>query len=106
MARSTPQECARLGSLTEYEDRVLSLLAYGYTRERMQVQLALRSDSNGLTIARTIAIICDKLVISRDVAESERLRRARKIYVDAQEISREREYEAYPEVHGVYAFGN
>lgn len=105
MARSSPEECARLSTLNDFEEFILFRLAYGYAPAWIDRELAARPELRDVTVDVTVAVICDKLLISGDIRGSERLRRAGKIYMDAKEIERERDYRERPEVYGAYEGG-
>lgn len=88
MARSTKEECARLGALTEQEVFVLSRYAYGFALGRIDRELEERADNTGVSAEQTMVALCDRLGIT-DVRISERFRKAAKLYIDAKEIERE-----------------
>ena len=107
MARSTDEECARLGALNDIEAFVLFHVAYGYDFEYIDRDLSERPDGIGRTVLGTLASICEKLQISGITRECDRIRKAGKILIDAKEIERERTYaekrDAHDAVGVVYA---
>ncbi len=85
MAKSTDEECARLSALDENQTYVLSRLAYGFDTSTIDRELAKRPGATGLTVATVFPIICERLEITGIERESERVRKAGKILIDAKE---------------------
>ncbi len=96
MAMSSSEERARLKTLSDPEEFVLSQIAYGYTPVWIDRELKQRSDASGLTVEEMVSTICDKMQIPGIERVWERVRRAGKIYLDAEELERDREHASNP----------
>lgn len=94
MARSTDEECARLGALSDIEAFVLFHVAYGYDFEQIDLDLSERPDGQGHTVRGTLPLICEKLQIMGITREADRIRKAGKILIDHKENEREQMYAA------------
>lgn len=105
MARSTTEECARLSTLNDAESFVLFHLAYGYDTGYIDRKLSEHIECHEITVERTLPSIFEKLCVAHAGSDSERRRRAGKIFIDAAEIEREREYRAtHPEGYAALQF--
>jgi len=91
MAQSTPLEIERLGLLNRDEEFVLSQMAYGYDFKRVERRLVERPDRvSSDSVSDLLRSIYGKLEVADIPRESDRLKKAGKIYLDSQEEKRDR----------------